>query len=375
MKKIYLLAIIIVIVVPSVRGQQITIRGTVLNSPEQKVYLSTMYGQRLDSASINREDNSFILKTEIKEETRLNMIYQKKGPSFLNQFIARPGEIIVFNVDLQDLKVHPYINVVGSPGTVEFIALLNNTRPFKLREEVLHSQIDSIRKKNKDTSAVIALEKELHQSQQHVDSIVRRLFDSTQSPINARQMLSFLKGSYLIKKSETDSLTAAIKLRFPDNVSIQALNTNANFTSGQGLGLNTIAPEIILNDQKGSAINSKQVSHKYLLIDFWASWCKPCREENPNMIKTLQDFKSKGFNIFSVSIDTDSKLWKKAIEADDTNSYINVVDTRGFSSAYIKSFGIYALPANFLIDETDKIIAKNLRGDELYKKISELLNK
>jgi peroxiredoxin len=135
------------------------------------------------------------------------------------------------------------------------------------------------------------------------------------------------------------------------------------------------APEFSLpNNQKQLvSLKSEYVKHKYTLIDFWASWCGPCRGENPNLVTTYNAFKQKGFGILGVSIDEDLEQWQGAIK-DDNLTWQQVIDAKGWASTTTQAYGVDGIPANFLVDSTGKIIAKNLRGEELGKKLNELLN-
>lgn len=122
----------------------------------------------------------------------------------------------------------------------------------------------------------------------------------------------------------------------------------------------------------GKMVKLSDIKGKYILLDFWASWCGPCREENPNLVKTYAAFKDKGFNIIGVSADDNKEFWLKAIK-DDQLSWENVSDLKGDKNRAALIYGINAYPTNFLIDQNGKIIAKNLRGENLNKKLQELL--
>ncbi|HAM10060.1 MAG: hypothetical protein A2X05_06980 [Bacteroidetes bacterium GWE2_41_25] len=133
------------------------------------------------------------------------------------------------------------------------------------------------------------------------------------------------------------------------------------------------APDFTMNDVEGNPVSlSSKIGSKLLLIDFWAAWCGPCRKENPNIVKVYNEFNKKGFDIFGVSLDQKKDDWVKAI-ADDKLTWTHVSDLQYWSNAAAKTYAVNAIPASFLLDETGTIIAKNLRGDDLYNKVKEVL--
>lgn len=126
------------------------------------------------------------------------------------------------------------------------------------------------------------------------------------------------------------------------------------------------------NDTTGKPLSLASLKGKYVLIDFWASWCIPCRAENPNLIAAYAKFKNKNFEIISVSLDDKRDLWLKAIKKDGL-TWPQVSDLKGKKNAVAVAYGISAIPQNFLVDPQGIIIAKNLRGEEVDKKLSELI--
>jgi len=109
-----------------------------------------------------------------------------------------------------------------------------------------------------------------------------------------------------------------------------------------------------------------------VLLDFWASWCKPCRRENPNLVKAYNKYKSNGFDVFSVSLDKNKKKWLAAIQKDQLVWEAHVSDLKGWQSAAAKLYGINSIPAAFLLDKEGKIIGRNLRGAALEQKLEEI---
>src|SRR3989338_1021663 len=134
------------------------------------------------------------------------------------------------------------------------------------------------------------------------------------------------------------------------------------------------APEIELIGTNGKMVKLSSLKGKVVLIDFWASWCVPCRKENPNVVKMYKKFKSKGFEVFSVSLDEDPAAWKKAI-ADDGLIWPNhVSDLLGWQTPMTQLYGFNAIPYTVLVNKEGNIVGVNLRGAELEQKLEEVLN-
>lgn len=132
------------------------------------------------------------------------------------------------------------------------------------------------------------------------------------------------------------------------------------------------APDFALPTPDGKLLRLSDHFGKYLLLDFWASWCGPCRKENPNIVRVFNKYKDKGFSVFAVSLDSKKEPWVKAIQKDGLN-WPQVSDLLFWDSGPAKLYGIRGIPGNVLIDPSGKIIARNVRGEELEKKLAELL--
>ena len=132
------------------------------------------------------------------------------------------------------------------------------------------------------------------------------------------------------------------------------------------------APDIVLPDTAGVLRRLSDLRGKVVLIDFWASWCGPCRMENPNVVKVYQKYHDQGFEVFSVSLDNSRDKWLQAIRKDNLLWPNHVSDLRGWSSAGGKLYGISSIPATVLVDRDGKVLARNLRGQELENKLKEI---
>jgi len=136
--------------------------------------------------------------------------------------------------------------------------------------------------------------------------------------------------------------------------------------------IGTMAPAFTANDLQGHPVSLASFKGKYLLLDFWASWCGPCRQENPNVVKAYAMYKNKNFTILSVSLDEDKAAWQQAIE-NDKLSWTQVSDLGGWKSPTAALYNIQSIPSNLLLDPTGKIIAKDLRGNDLINELNGVL--
>ena len=155
------------------------------------------------------------------------------------------------------------------------------------------------------------------------------------------------------------------------------LSTGSALKEGTNIG--DVAPDISQNSPDGKAIALSSLRGKVVLIDFWASWCGPCRYENPNLVKAYHEFKNKnfkkgkGFTIYSVSLDKSKEAWINGIEKDNLEWNYHVSDLLGWSNKAAQLYSVNSIPSNYLVDENGVILAKNLRGEALRAKLNELL--
>ncbi len=165
-------------------------------------------------------------------------------------------------------------------------------------------------------------------------------------------------------------LDAALITKYPNSSYIKAFHES--MAKQNQLAIGTAAPEISMNTPEGKPLALSSLKGKIVLVDFWASWCGPCRAENPNVVNAYKKYVSKGFDIYSVSLDKELDRWKQAIEKDGLIWKNHVCDFQYWQSPVVQLYNFNSIPTNVLIDKKGNILAKNLRGEDLEKKLAEI---
>ena len=227
-----------------------------------------------------------------------------------------------------------------------------------------------IAQRSKDTVTINALRKQYIAYQEEMNVFSKKFIkENPDAYLSVLLLENFLMRKYL----ETSEITALYD-KLADDVkktkSGERIKTSLDAIKTVVIG--KPAPLFSGPSPDGKTVSLKEVMGKVTIIDFWASWCAPCRAENPNVVALYNEFHSKGLNIIGVSLDKDAAKWKEAI-AKDGLVWSHVSNLKFWEDPIAKQFNIQAIPATFILDEKGIIVAKDLRGDELKAKVQELL--
>jgi len=210
---------------------------------------------------------------------------------------------------------------------------------------------------------------QLAEAQEQIDAFLRVFTDTSSSPMAAllaAQMMDVGSQHDALKK-----LQQRMQASFADSKYTQWLSSIlADYDSWIGRE----APEITMKDRNDNNLALSSLRGNYVLLDFWASWCGPCRRENPNVVRLWNKYKDKGFTVYSVSLDNKKQAWLDAIEKDGLGWNSHVSELNGWSTSILTTYGVNSIPSAFLLDADGMVIAKDLRGYSLEKKLSELMD-
>jgi len=260
--------------------------------------------------------------------------------------------------------------ISGSKTQDEYTSLIESSKPLSEKYTGLAKEFQAARQAN-DQAKLSEIEKAADAVAKEMTTVQKEFVKNNPSSFVTPSVLRSL--SYEMEADEIEAVINAMDTSVAKMPIVKDLKTRVEAMKAVSIGKK--APDFTMNDVNGNPVSlSSKFGARLLLVDFWAAWCGPCRQENPNVVKVYNEFKKKGFDVFGVSLDRTKDDWIKAI-ADDKLTWTHVSDLQYWSNAAAKMYAVNSIPANFLLDETGTIIARNLRGEDLRNKVSELLGK
>jgi peroxiredoxin len=336
-------------------NDELTISGKIENAGEIRKVLLYETDQIVDSAFLN-ESNEFKFRRVAPEANFFTIAIGEKN--FL--VVGQNGDELEFKSDYLD-STNTY-EVSGSKDSEkirDFNKINNDYGKIFQKIQSEYAALVSASPDSKDSIYNALMPK----FQSNMDKFSEEGFKFVQD--NKDNLAGFYAAGTIDQNKYEQQLIAyaeEVKSKFPKNKSVQSFVSKMIGLKAVSIG--QIAPDFSLPDPNGKEFKLSDFREKYILLDFWASWCAPCREENPNIVKQFERFKDKNFTVLGVSLDDDRAGWLKAIK-DDRLNWPHLSELKRWDGKVSLLYKVEGIPASFILDPSGKIIAKNLRGAEL----------